>query len=126
MKQSIVDKAHRVKESVQDEFDKMRPRNSEEQAWTQGRVVANTPEVQQRPSYQGSSRRIVTEPLDQPESTVTPLVTAINQLLTCFMVYIYTHIHYIHIHTHHIQIHVYISIYMYAYVPPASKLLVLS
>lgn len=67
VKQSIADKAHRVKESVHGEFDKMQPRNSEEQAWTQGRVVANTPEVQQRPSYQGSSRRIVTEPLDQPE-----------------------------------------------------------
>lgn len=70
MRQSIADSAHRVKESVKGEFDKLQPHSSEEQAWTEGRVASNTPEVEQRPSYQGSSRRIVTEPLDQPESRV--------------------------------------------------------
>ena len=70
IRQSIADKAHQVKESVQGEFDKMQPRSSEDRAWTQGRIASNTPEVEQRPSFDGSRRRIVTEPVDAPEFRV--------------------------------------------------------
>lgn len=78
MRQLIADKAHQVKESVQGEFDKLQPRNSEDQAWTQGRIVSNTPEVEQRASFDGSRRRIVTEPVDLPEITVSTFVSTIS------------------------------------------------
>ena len=71
VRQSVADKAHQVKDSVQGEFEKMKPRDSEDQAWTQGRIVANTPEVEQRPTFRGSARRIVVEPVDPPETRVS-------------------------------------------------------
>ena len=74
----MADKAHQVKESVQGEFDKMQPRTSEDQAWTQGRIVSNTPEVEQRPSFDGSRRRIVTESVDPSEVTVSTPVCGVT------------------------------------------------
>lgn len=70
VRQSVADKAHQVKDSVQGEFEKMKPRNSEDQAWTQGRIVGNTPEVEQRPTFHGSARRIIVDPVDPPETKV--------------------------------------------------------
>ena len=74
VKQSVVDKVHQTKEAIQGEFDKMQPRDAEDQAWTQGRIVSNTPEVEQRPAFQGSGRRILTDPVDVPESRVSVAV----------------------------------------------------
>lgn len=60
-KQSVVDKVHQVQHKVQDEFDKMVPRNQEDRAWTEGRIASDTPTAQQQPSFHGSGRKIVTD-----------------------------------------------------------------
>ena len=87
MRQSIADKAHQVKESVQSEFDKMQPRTSEDQARTQGRIISNTPEVEQWPSFDGSRRRIVTEPVDPPEVSVSVSVCVVTVFISTLLLH---------------------------------------
>ena len=66
VKHSVTESVHKVQHRVQDEFDKMKSRNAEDQAWTQGRIASST---QQQPSFQGSNRKIVTDPAQDPASS---------------------------------------------------------
>ena len=69
MKHLVSDKVHQVQHKVQDEFDKMQPRNQEDQAWTQGKIASNTPAVEQQPSFHGSGRKIITESQQDSQPT---------------------------------------------------------